>query len=266
MENQLSLKQQVKELEEQLRLKKEALRAKEGTDKSKLFLPIAIVLAGVMISGAVLYTRSSPQTASNTGEAVQQVAGDTRQAGGIVNVSADDDAVLGNPDAQVTIIEFSDFQCPFCRKFYKETLPQIKQAYIDTAKAKFVYRDFPLSFHPGAIPAAEGTECAREQEKFWEMHDVIFDEQEKQGSGTIQFTADDVKKWAAKIGLNATKFDQCLDSGKYKQEVEKDITDGTAAGVSGTPAVFVNGRLMVGAQPFSAFKAVIDEELKKLGK
>lgn len=264
MENQTQLHQEVEELEEQLRLKREALRG--DSDKSKLFMPIAIVLAGVMISGAVLYTRSSPQTAANTGGTVQQAVGNTQPAGGVVNVSADDDAVLGDPNAPVTLIEFSDFQCPFCRKFMKETLPQIKKEYIDTGKARLVYRDFPLSFHAGAMPAAEGSECAREQGKFWEMHDVIFDEQEKQGSGTIQFTADDVKKWAGKIGLNTTKFNQCLNSGKYKQEVEKDIADGSAAGVSGTPAVFVNGRLVVGAQPFAAFKVVIDEELKKLGK
>lgn len=263
MENQTQLYEEVEELEERLRLKKEALRAGGGIDKNKLFLPIAIVLAGVMISGAVLYTRSSPQTAANTGGTIQQVAGNAQPVGGVVNVSADDDAVLGDPNAPVTLIEFSDFQCPFCRKFYKETLPQIKKEYIDTGKARLVYRDFPLSFHPGAMPAAEGTECAREQGKFWEMHDVIFDEQEKQGSGTIQFTTDDVKKWAGKISLNTAKFNQCLDSGKYKQEVEKDIADGSAAGVSGTPAVFVNGRLVVGAQPFAAFKVVIDEELKK---
>jgi protein-disulfide isomerase len=216
----------------------------------------------------VLYTRSdSTKVAANNGSDPQQVAGSIQQAGGVVNVSADDDAVLGNPDAPVTIIEFSDFQCPFCRKFYKETLPQIKKDYILTGKAKLVYRDFPLvQIHPGATPAAEGAECAKEQGKFWEMHDVIFDEQEKQGSGTIQFTADDVKKWAAKLGLNTSKFNQCLDSEKYKQEVEKDIADGSAAGVTGTPAIFVNGRLIVGAQPFAAFKVIIDEELKKLGK
>lgn len=235
---------------------------------NQLFLPASILIAGLMIGGAVLYTRSdSPKVAANNGAAIQPVAGGTQQAGGVVNVSADDDAVLGNPDAPVTIIEFSDFQCPFCRKFWKETIPQIKKDYLLTGKAKLVYRDFPLTqIHPGATPAAEGAECAKEQGKFWEMHDAIFEEQEKQGSGTVQFTADDVKKWAAKIGLNTSKFNQCLDSGKYKQEVEKDIADGSAAGVTGTPAVFVNGRLIVGAQPFAAFKAVIDEELKKLGR
>lgn len=267
MENQSSLKQEVEELEAVLRLKKELLKTGGGANKNKFFLPIAIVLAGIMVSGAVMYTRSSRQTGATIGGAVGQAGGETLQAGDAVNVSIDDDAILGNPDAPVTIIEFSDFQCPFCRKFYKETLPQIKKEYLASGKVKFVYRDFPLvQIHPGATPAAEGAECAKEQGKFWEMHDAIFDEQEKQGSGTVQFTADDVKKWAAKIGLNASKFNQCLDSGTYTQEVEKDVADGSAAGVSGTPATFINGRLVTGAQPFVAFKAVIDEELKKLGK
>lgn len=231
-------------------------------NKNNLSIPAAIVIAGALIAGAVLFTRSSPQTVTNVG--VEQPGADnTEQVGGVADVSADDDAVLGDPNAPVTLIEFSDFQCPFCRTFYKETLPQIKKEYIATGKVKLVFRDFPLSFHPGATPAAEGSECAREQGKYWEMHDAIFDEQDKQGSGTIQFTADDVKKWAAKIGLDTPKFNQCLDSGKYRQEVEKDLIDGSAAGVNGTPATFINGRLVTGAQPFAAFKAIIDEELKK---
>lgn len=236
-------------------------------NKNNLTIPISIVIAGVLIAGAVFYSGSKSSIGTTQGSnPTQQGVGSAPQAVATVAASVDDDAVLGDPNAPVTLIEFSDFQCPFCRKFYKETLPQIKKEYIATGKVKLVYRDFPLSFHPGATPAAEGAECAKEQGKFWEMHDAIFDEQEKQGSGTIQFTADDVKKWAAKIGLNTSKFNQCLDSGKYKQEVEKDTADGSAAGVNGTPATFINGRLVSGAQPFGAFKAIIDEELKKLGK
>ncbi len=228
------------------------------------FVMLAIVLKGKdtpATAGATLPTTTIVQPPS---AAAGQPLGN--QPSGPVNVSADDDAFLGKENAPVTIIEFSDFQCPFCRRFWKETLPQIKQAYIDTGKVKFVYRDFPLPFHAGATPAAEGAECAREQDKFWQLHDAIFQEQDNQGQGTIQFTADDVKKWAAKIGLNTSKFNQCLDSGNYKQEVEKDIADGSAAGVNGTPATFINGLLVSGAQPFAAFKVIIDEELKKLGK
>lgn len=233
-------------------------------NKNALSIPISIVIAGVLIAGAVFYSNSnSSQGPSPT----QQVAAGTEQAVATVAATVDDDAVLGNPNAPVTLIEFSDFQCPFCRKFYKETLPQIKKDYIATGKVKLVYRDFPLvQIHPGATLAAESAECAKDLGKFWEMHDAIFDEQEKQGSGTVQFTADDVKKWAGNIGLDTTKFNQCLDSGKYKQEVEKDLADGAAAGVNGTPATFINGRLVSGAQPFAAFKVIIDEELKKAGK
>lgn len=230
-------------------------------DKTKLFLPVSILIAAVLISGTLIYTGNSSKSVAGNNN--QLAAAGNNQPSGPVDVSADDDPVLGNKNAKVTMIEFSDFQCPFCRKFMTDTLPQIKKEYIDTGKVKLVYRDYPLSFHPGAAPAAEGAECADDQGKFWEMHDAIFNEQEKQGSGTIQFGVADVKKWAAQIGLDSAKFNQCLDSGKYKAEVEKDIADGTAAGVTGTPAIFINGRLVVGAQPFAAFKVVIDEELKK---
>lgn len=242
---------------EQPRLNHELQPPPGGSDTSKHFVLIIVVV--VMVSGVVLYLRSGSS-------ARQQPTGNTPQVAGAGNVSADDDAYLGVESAPVTIIEFSDFQCPFCRKFWKETFPQLRRAYIDTGKVRWVFRDFPLPFHAGAIPAAEGAECAREQGKFWAMHDVIFTEQGQQGSGTIPFTADDVKRWAAKIGLNADTFNPCLDAGKYRPEIAKDIADGKAAGVNGTPAFFVNGRPVVGAQPFAAFKVVIDEELKKLGK
>ena len=179
-----------------------------------------------------------------------------------INVSADDDAFMGNEKAKVTIVEFSDFQCPFCRVFWGGAYQQIKREYIDTGKVKFVYRDFPLSFHPAAIPSAQAAQCAKDQNKFWEMHDKIFGEQAKQGTGTVTYGVTELKKWASQIGLNSANFNQCLDSGKYKSEVEKDVADGSSYGVSGTPTLYINGNPIVGAQPFSAFKTVIDEELK----
>lgn len=248
----------------------ESLLQKASFDKSVLLIVGSILLASFVVSAAILLSGKLSLESSGNTFAVQEDNQPSVAApqvpSGPVDVSADNDAFIGKKDAPVTIIEFSDFQCPFCRKFAEETLPQLKKEYVDTGKARLVYRDFPLSFHPGAIPAAQGAECAKEQGKFWQMHDIIFAEQAKQGSGTVQFSVDDVKKWAVQAGVNATKFNQCLDSGKYKQEVEKDMADGTAAGVSGTPATFVNGRAVIGAQPFSAFKAIIDEELKKAGK
>jgi len=229
-------------------------------DKTKLILPAAILIAGILISGSLFYNNLNKLNLGSKTAQIQQRAG----AGddGPVDVSADNDAMLGSKKAKVAIIEFSDFQCPFCRSFWKDTLPLIKKEYVDTGKAYFVYRDFPLSFHSGAQSAAEAAECARDQDKYWEFHDKIFGEQEKLGQGTIQFGVEEIKKWARESGLDTAKFNQCLDSGKYKSEVEKDIADGSSAGVSGTPTLFVNGKKFVGAQPFLVFKAAIEEELK----
>ena len=176
---------------------------------------------------------------------------------------ADDDPVLGKDNAPVTIIEFSDYQCPFCRRFYVDTLPQLKKEYIDTGKVKLIFRDFPLSFHPGAQPAAEAAECADDQGKYWEMHDKIFEEQSKQGQGTVQFTADDLKTWAKSVaGLDYQRWESCFAAGTHRAEIRKDTADGTQAGVSGTPAFFVNGQLVSGAQPFAVFQQIIEAELR----
>lgn len=171
---------------------------------------------------------------------------------------ADDDPFLGNKDAPITIVEFSDFQCPFCKRFHEQTLEQIKSQYIDTGKVKFVYRDFPLeSIHSQAKPAAMAAECAREQNKFWEYHDILFERQQIwSNSGITEF-----KKYAQELGLNAKKFDECFDSGKYNDEVIKDMNDAVAAGGRGTPYFIVGNQPVSGAQPFEAFKAVIDSQL-----
>ena len=171
-----------------------------------------------------------------------------------IDVSVDDDPVKGDKNAPVTIIEFSDFQCPFCGKFFKETFGQIDEKYIKTGKVKMVFRDFPLSFHENAQKSAEAAECADEQGKFWEYHDMLFENQEK-------LSVEDLKRYAVELGLDKDKFDSCLDSEKYKDEVKKDFSDGQKYGVSGTPAFFINGKLVSGAQPFSAFEKVIEAEL-----
>ncbi|MBI2629047.1 DsbA family protein [Candidatus Pacearchaeota archaeon] len=173
------------------------------------------------------------------------------------DVSADDDPVLGNANAPVTIIEFSDYQCPFCERFFTSTLPQIKKDYIDTGKAKLVYRDFPLSsIHPYAQKAAEAAECAGEQGNnfYWKMHDKLFGNQNA-------LDIESLKKYAQEISLDTNKFNTCLDSGAMAQEVSKDTADGTSYGVQGTPAFFINGQEISGAQPFESFKSIIDAEL-----
>jgi len=166
----------------------------------------------------------------------------------------DDDAVKGDKDAPVTIVEFSDYECPFCVRFYSNTFGELKTKYIDTGKVKFVYRDFPLSFHQNAQKAAEAAECAGEQNKYYEMHDKLFED--GVSGGVTAF-----KGYAQEIGLDTSEFNNCLDSGKMASEVKKDFDDGAKFGVSGTPAFFINGKLLTGAQPIQAFEQMIEQEL-----
>lgn len=168
----------------------------------------------------------------------------------------DDDTIKGDKNAPVTIVEWSDFECPFCTRFYEQTLGQIEEEYIKRGKVKFVYRDFPLSFHRNAQKAAEATECADEQGKFWEMHNLLFERGVDGGVASF-------KQFATNLGLNTNEFNTCLDSGKYESEVQKDMQDGIATGITGTPGFIINGQLVSGAQPFSAFKQVIEAELAR---
>ena len=176
---------------------------------------------------------------------------------GKVNIEIGDAPIKGDKNAPVTIIEFSDYQCPFCSRFYSDTLSQIDEQYIKTGKVKFAYKDFPLSFHPLAQKSAEAAKCVRDQdgdEGYWALHDKIF---ENQGSLSL----DNLKQWAREVGADGGEFDTCLDSGKFASDVQAEFREGQGAGVRGTPAFFVNGKLLSGAQPFVAFKQAIDAEL-----
>ena len=172
-----------------------------------------------------------------------------------VEVAVDDDPSKGNAKAPITLIEFSDFQCPFCKRA-RETVNKVLETYGD--KVHYVFRDYPLSFHKQAKKAAEATQCAGDQKKYWEYNALLW---EKQGQQEI----DKLKEYAKELGLNEKQFSQCLESDKYAEEVDKDLEDGITAGVSGTPAYFVNGMLISGAQPFERFQELIDEELERLG-
>ena len=176
---------------------------------------------------------------------------------------------LGSANAPVTIVEFSDFQCPYCGRFFQGTLPEIERDYIKTGKVRYVFRDFPLEFHKQAPKASEAANCAGEQGKYWEMHDKLFANQ-------TTLMVDKLKQYAAEIGLDSGPFDACLDSGKYAEEIKRDIEDGKKAGVSGTPSFFIGksqgkgkeitGKRIVGARPYESFKQVIDQLLTDQGK
>jgi protein-disulfide isomerase len=174
----------------------------------------------------------------------------------IVDVSAEDAPFKGPPSAPITIVEFSDFQCSYCKRVVN-VLEQVLERYPD--KVKLAFRDFPIvNIHPQAEKAAEAAHCAGEQGKFWEFHDLLFDKQDT--IPTANFA-----EHAKTLGLEVSSFQTCLDGRKYQAKVERNYAAGVKAGVSGTPAFFINGRLLSGAQPLEAFKAVIDEELERLG-
>jgi protein-disulfide isomerase len=171
---------------------------------------------------------------------------------------------VGRQDAPVTLVEFSDYQCPFCKRHFSSVYPILKKEYIETGKLRYVFRDFPIAnLHPQAQKAHEAARCAGEQNRYWEMHDMLFENAQ-------DFSVSALKAHATKIAVNGDQFTACLDSGKYAGEIEKEITEGTQAGVNGTPAFFlglsgsgekITGTIVSGAQPLSRFKQVIDDLL-----
>jgi protein-disulfide isomerase len=193
----------------------------------------------------------------------------TKQPSIPLKISTDNDPVIGKLNAPVTIIEFSDFQCPFCAKFHLETLPLIMNEYINEGQVKLVFRDFPIqSIHPNALPASLAAECANEQGKFKEMHDVLFENQKEWNKQSIDNVIITFNQYASGMGLDGNTFDSCLKNGKYVEEIQKDLNDGRAYGISGTPGFFVgNDQIgfieLEGAQPFENFKKVIDSQLQK---
>lgn len=172
---------------------------------------------------------------------------------------------LGRRDAPATMVEFSDYQCPFCQRHFSTVYPLLKKEYIDTGRLRYVFRDFPIAtLHPQAKKAHEAAHCAGEQNRYWEMHDILFE-----NSKELSIPA--LKRYAQEIGLNGDQFNGCLESDKFSREVEKEIGEGAKAGVQGTPSFFIGpsgsgekitGTMVVGAQPLARFKQVIEEVLK----
>lgn len=220
----------------------------------------ALVALGAIVWFGATYTPSQPPTPSQTPE---QLGGQTPQPSPkqvMVQPNLTASAIVGDAHAPVTIIEYSDYQCPFCERFYTQTFPDLKKQYIDTGKVQFVYQDFPfLSIDSNA--AAEATHCAADQGKYWEYHNYLFVHQGQEGSGWA--VAANQKIFAKAIGLDMSQFNTCFDGGKYKQLVVDEKNAGSSYGVTGTPSFFINGQLIVGAQPISAFAQIIDPLLKK---
>ena len=168
-------------------------------------------------------------------------------------IPTDGDPSIGPEDAPITIVEFSDYQCPYCVRWYQEVHKRLLEAY--KGKIRFVYRDFPLySIHPEAQAAAEAADCAGEQNAYWQYHDALFSQ--KNGLGNAAYL-----QYASELGLDADQFGKCVSERRYKAEVDADFKFATSSGVSSTPTFFVNGLAVIGAQPFEVFQQIIEKEL-----
>ena len=225
-------------------------------------LPLAFVL-GLSV-GYLFWGRSGESTAQNQPAAAaaqptsQSSSSQASTQGEIqkvnrYNVSVDDDPSIGFADAPITIIEFSDYECPYCRQWHTEVYQRLLAAYPE--QVRLVYRDFPLtSIHRNAFPAAEAANCANEQGVFWEYHDKLF-------SMELGLSSEAYQGYAQELDLDMNEFIECLESGRYKDEVQADFDFAANLGIRSTPTFFINGIALVGAQPFEVFQEVIDKEL-----
>ena len=165
----------------------------------------------------------------------------------------DDDPSIGPDDAPITIVEFSDYECPYCRSWHNDVFARLQEEY--PQQVRLVYRDFPLSsIHANAVPAAEAANCANEQDKFWPFHENLF-------SMELGLSDEAYQEYASRLGMNVQAFLECMESGRYQTEVQADYQFASDLGVRSTPTFFINGIAVVGAQPFDVFKQVIDKEL-----
>ena len=223
---------------------------------------VSVIIGALIVSGTVFYIYKN-LTAVNGGVAVAgtgtQNAPGTADAGTAAIKLAPNTPFLGNPNAKVTVIEYADYRCPYCERFYQITMPDLQTKYIATGKIKFVYQDVAF-LGPDSLTAGEGAYCALEQNKFWQFHDYMFGHQGDE-STTWADTANEISL-APTMGLNASLFATCLNSGKYAKQVTQDTVTAQTYGVTGTPTIFVNGTKIEGAQDVSVFDQAIDAALK----
>lgn len=174
-----------------------------------------------------------------------------------LQVNVEGEPFLGDANAEVVIAEFSDYECPFCKRFFDNTYPQLKEEYIDTGKVKFVFKDFPLGFHPEAKPAAIAANCVYTQlgnEAYFEFHDLLFNNQQ-------QLSSDNYRTWAEQVGADLSAYDTCIEDPSVAEEIDGDLAEGQELGVSGTPSFIIGDELVVGAQPYSVIREVIESKL-----
>lgn len=237
--------------------------------KSLISTPAAILIGSVLISfsvllqGGIIKLQGINTDGAPSAQQAQQAAVPNASAPVKANVTAGNLPTLGNNNAKVLVVEWADYQCPFCEKFFTDTYPQIKKDYIDTGKIKFAFRDFSFLGQPGTDPAgdestnaANAARCAGDQGKYWEYHDYLYSHQGQEDQGA--FSKDNLKQYATTLGLDANKFNSCVDNNSHVSDVQADTQAGKTAGVTGTPTVYVNGTQLVGALPYAQFKQALD--------
>lgn len=221
------------------------------------FLPVSILVAAVLVAGAVIYSAGvSGPSGDLSGD--EPVIEDSE----ILDLT-DADVVLGDLNAPVTVIEYSDFQCPFCGRFFSQTVSKIKSEYIKSGKVRFVYRHFAF-LGPESKAAALAVECAKDQGKFWDMHDAVFGNEINDGrehNGNLNRSL--FMTLAEGLGLDTAKYGSCLDDEKYMSKIERDYASAQVIGVRATPTIFVNGEKIEGALPFENFKVLVEKYLAK---
>ncbi len=251
------------------------IQNKKSAPTGMIVALIAVVAVAAFFAGSYFSNLDTDVvTQSDLEDAISKLEskiGNTQQAPSQptqpVKISLDNDPMRGDPNAPITIVEFSDFQCPFCARFHVQTLPLLLEEYIDSGKVKLVYRDFPIqSIHPNALAAAVAAECANEQGEYWEYHDTLFEKQSGWSRLDSNAAISTFSQYATDVGLEQQQFDSCLGSGKYLEEVQGDLSDGRDYDITGTPGFFIgNGEIgfvkINGAQPYGSFATIIEEQL-----
>jgi protein-disulfide isomerase len=217
-------------------------------------LTIKVLDLQQQVSDTKQASAATPQTGGNT------LPSTFPTPAGPVNVSAGNYPIKGNSNAKVTVIEFADFRCPFCEQWFQNVEPNLIKDYVDTGKIKFTFRNYAF-LGPASTLAAEAGECANDQGQFWAFHDYMYQHQPDE-SDTSMYTNDNLSQIAGNLGMDSSQFATCLSSKDTSDKVAKDLSEGSAAGVSGTPTTFVNGVAIVGAVPYTQIKQAIDADLK----
>ena len=231
---------------------------------SNYLLPGSILAAALIISGSIIYlvkSQSGSREAQNTPPTSEEQLAIVNPKTENLTVSEKDN-ILGDPKAPVTIIEYADYQCPFCGKFFKEIEEPLRDGYVKAGKVKFIFRNFQF-LGPESTAAAEAALCAKDENRFWDYHTAIYETEIKDGrENNGNLTRDLFLKIAQDLRLDTAVFANCFDSRKYSDRVKQDIAGAQALGVNSTPTSFINGEKLLGALPFPEFMGAIDNVLK----